>query len=139
MDLAGYFMQIYSSLLPILHAQRNSHAISVFMTLKYQPSYILLAAFGVVEFWYRNLNVIIELYGTSANVHQEISLLRTWSARLVFQSFISLFGTPRLIIMDTGKNFKTLSLPIYLASVGIENHYSTGEVHIQFFRFDYIS
>lgn len=43
--------------------------------------------------------------------------------------FISLFGIPKQIVMDTGKNFKNMKIPQYLDVLVVSYHYKTPDVH----------
>lgn len=77
---------------------------------------------------YKHVLVLIDAF-TKYCVLLPLKTVKAEETRVAFQLFISLFGTPKQIIMDAGKNFKNLSLPEYLDSVGINYHYTTPDVH----------
>lgn len=77
---------------------------------------------------YRHILVLVDAF-TKYCVLLPLKTVKAEETRLAFQSFISLFSTPGKIIMDSGKNFKNLSLPEYLDSLGIEYHFTTPDVH----------
>lgn len=45
------------------------------------------------------------------------------------QSFFSLFGAPKLLITDAGRNFQNLEIAQYLDSWGVRYHYVTPDVN----------
>lgn len=77
---------------------------------------------------YKHVLVLIDAF-TKYCVLQPLKTVKADETRLNFQSFIALFGTPKQIIMDAGTNFKNLSLPEYLDSLGINYHYTTPDIH----------
>lgn len=77
---------------------------------------------------FKHILVLIDAF-TKYCVLLPLKSVKAEETRQAFQLFISLFGTPKQITMDAGKNFKNLSLPQYLDSVGINYHYTTPDVH----------
>jgi reverse transcriptase-like protein/integrase-like protein/aspartyl protease len=77
---------------------------------------------------YKHVLVLIDAF-TKYCMLQPLKTVKTDETKLAFQLFISLFGTPQQITMDAGSNFKNLSMPEYLDSLGITYHYTTPDVH----------
>lgn len=77
---------------------------------------------------YKHILVLIDSF-TKYCFLQPLKTVKAEETQNAFQSFIALFGTPTQIIMDAGTNFKNLSLPEFLETLGIAYHYTTPDIH----------
>lgn len=77
---------------------------------------------------FKHILVVVDTFSKFC-VLQCLKSVKAEETKFAFQNIISLFGTPKMIIMDAGSNFKNLSLPEYLDALKIDYHYTTPDIH----------
>lgn len=77
---------------------------------------------------YKYVFVIVDSYSKYCNLIP-IKTLKSDETEQVLQNFISLFGTPKLVVMDAGLNFRNSKVCEFLDNWQVQYHFITPDVH----------
>lgn len=87
-----------------------------------------LGPLGVTPEGYKHVLVFVDAF-TKYCLLIPLKTLTAQETKEQFQHFFSLFGTPKRIVTDAGRNFQNLELTRYLDMWGVNYHFVTPDVH----------
>lgn len=77
---------------------------------------------------YKHIFVLVDSY-TKYCFLLPLKTVTACETQQALQTFISCFGTPKIVIMDSGTNFHNLSICRFLDEMNITYHFITPDIH----------